>query len=348
MRIGTRGSRLALWQAHAVADALAAVGHGPCEIVTVTTSGDRLQKKPLSDEGGKRLFVKEIEDALLSGDVDVAVHSAKDMPADLPPGLVIGGVLEREDPRDALVLSRRLGAGDRRPGDERGDGASAPSDSEAWPFDRLRATLSVVEGWQALGVGPQRKERKVGTGSIRRIAQLRAAWPEARFEPTRGNVDTRLRKLDDGEFDALVLAAAGLRRLGFGDRISVLIPLSQCVPAPGQGTIAIEVRADDRRARGAVAALNHWATAIALEAERAVVDGIGGGCQLPLGAVAIVADGAVDLQAVVIAPDGSRTARARVHGTTSHPRDLGRRAADELAAAGAREILDGLGISGVG
>jgi hydroxymethylbilane synthase len=328
MRIGTRGSRLALWQAQAVANALAAGGHGPCEIVTLKTSGDRLQEKPLSEQGGKRLFVKEIEDALLSGDVDAAVHSAKDMPADLPRGLVIGGVLEREDPRDALVLPHRrdLGLGTKD--------ATATS----------RQDLQSASETESLVSSPQSLRGRIGTGSIRRIAQLRAAWTEARFEPTRGNVDTRLRKLDDGQFDALVLAAAGLKRLGFGDRISSLIPLSQCVPAPGQGTIAIEIRADDRRARAAVASLNHEATAIALEAERAVVDGIGGGCQLPLGAVAIVADGAVDLQTVVIAPDGSRIARARLQGAASHPRDLGRRAADELAAAGAREILDGLGI----
>ncbi|MGH9312416.1 MAG: hydroxymethylbilane synthase, partial [Vicinamibacterales bacterium] len=252
-----------------------------------------------------------------------------DMPADLPPGLAIGGVLAREDPRDAIVLSVRPGARDQGPGDRNGAGISAPSDSEAW---------------LALGVGPQRTERKIGTGSIRRVAQLRATRPDARFEPVRGNVDTRLRKLDEGQYDALVLAAAGLRRLGFGDRISALIPLDRCVPAPGQGTIAIEVRADDARARDAAAALNHAATAAALDAERAVVEEIGGGCQLPLGAVAIAADGALELHAVVIAPDGSRVARASVRGPALHPRDLGRRAVEELTAAGAREILDGLGI----
>ncbi|MGH9332012.1 MAG: hydroxymethylbilane synthase [Vicinamibacterales bacterium] len=373
MRIGTRGSRLALWQAQAVAEALTAAGHGPCEIVIFRTSGDRLQPRitadgresldiPLSAEGGKRLFVREIEEALLGRAVDIAVHSAKDMPADLPPGLAIGGVLPREDPRDAVVLPVRPEARDRRPGDRNGAAIGAASASEPWQAVGVGPHGKGIEdAWLTLGVppslgfgepgrsdsggrGPQRKERKVGTGSIRRVAQLRTTWPDARFEPVRGNVDTRLRKLDEGQYDALVLAAAGLRRLGFGDRISALIPLDRCVPAPGQGTIAIEVRADDARARDAAAALNHAATAAALDAERAVVEEIGGGCQLPLGAVAIAADGALELHAVVIAPDGSRVARASVRGPALHPRDLGRRAVEELTAAGAREILDGLGI----
>lgn len=331
MRIGTRGSRLALWQAQSVADALSMAGHGPCEIVIFRTSGDWLQERPLSEDGGKRLFVREIEEALLGGVVDVAVHSAKDLPADLPPGLAIGGVLPRADPRDALVLPARQEAKGQASATRSGAGINAPSNREAW---------------FALGVGPQREaqERKIGTGSIRRVAQLRATWPDARFEAIRGNVDTRLRKLDEGGYDALVLAAAGLQRLGFGERISALIPLDRCVPAPGQGTIAVEVRADDARARESAAILNDATTAAALDAERAVVEAIGGGCQLPLGAVAIVADGALELHAVVIAPDGSRAARAVVRGSAAHPGDLGRRAAEELAAAGAREILDGLGI----
>ncbi len=302
VKIGTRGSRLALWQAQTVAHALTTAGHGPCEIVIFRTSGDQLQDRPLSEEGGKRLFVREIEEALLGRAVDVAVHSAKDLPAELPAGLVIGGVLAREDPRDALVLAANSSVN-----------SSAPSG-------------------------------KIGTGSIRRVAQLRPAWPDARFEPVRGNVDTRLRKLDEGQFDALVLAAAGLRRLGFGDRISALIPLDRCVPAPGQGAIAIEVRADDSKTGQAVAAVSDADTAVALETERIVVDEIGGGCQVPLGAVATIADGTLELLAVVASPDGSRVARATVRGPASEFRALGRRAADELAAAGGREILDDLGI----
>ncbi len=335
MRIGTRGSRLALWQAQTVAHALTTAGHGPCEIVIFRTSGDQLQDRPLSEEGGKRLFVREIEEALLGRAVDVAVHSAKDLPAELPAGLTIGGVLPREDPRDAVIL----------PAFGPDAGNSAASESESWRAVGVGPHGKGKEdAWLALVVGPQRKANRIATGSIRRVAQLRPAWPDARFEPVRGNVDTRLRKLDEGHFDALVLAAAGLRRLGLGDRISALIPLDRCVPAPGQGAIAIEVRADDPKTAQAVAAVSHADTAVALEAERIVVDEIGGGCQVPLGAVATIADGTLELLGVVASPDGSRVARATVRGPASQFRALGRRAADELAAAGGREILDGLGI----
>lgn len=302
VRIGTRGSRLALWQAQTVAQALTTAGRGPCEIVMFRTRGDHQQDRSLSEDGGKGLFVREIEEALLGRAVDVAVHSAKDMPVDLPEGLAIGGVLAREDPRDAVVIA-----------------AGRPVDAGA-PAGRI------------------------GTGSIRRIAQLRAAWPGARFEPVRGNVDTRLRKLDEGEFDALVLAAAGLRRLGFGDRISAMLPFDLCVPAPGQGAIAIEVREEDSGTRDAVAAVSDETTALALDAERAVVDAIGGGCHVPLGAIATVVDGALELVAVVASPDGSRVARTTVRGLVSEGRSLGHRAAAELEAVGGREILDGLGI----
>ena len=187
LRIGTRGSALALWQARTVAALLEASG-SPAELVIIKTSGDRLQERPLSEIGGKRLFVKEIEDALLRGEVDLAVHSAKDMPAVLPEGLGVAATLPREDPRDALVLPTGIDGGD------------------------LRGALA------HLGETPI-----VGTGSVRRIAQLSALLPQATFAPIRGNVDTRLRKLDAGDFNALVLAAAGLKRLGFGARISALV-----------------------------------------------------------------------------------------------------------------------------
>jgi len=209
LRLGSRGSQLALFQARLVAQRLQAAAGTACEIVVIKTSGDRLQDAPLSEIGGKRLFVKEIEDALLTGDIDLAVHSSKDMPAVLPEGLEVGAVLEREDPRDALVLP-------------------------AMGSDPRTGT----------GVRP-----RIGTGSVRRIAQLQKRFPGAQFLNVRGNLDTRLKKLDAGEYDLLVLAAAGLRRLGFGARISVSVPLDECVPAPGQGIIAIEVRAGDRTTR---------------------------------------------------------------------------------------------------
>jgi hydroxymethylbilane synthase len=201
-RIGTRGSALALWQAKAVATHLEARGT-PTEIVVIKTGGDRLQEAPLSEAGGKRLFVKELEDALLSGDIDLAVHSAKDMSAVLPDGLTIAAVLPREDPRDALVLAR---------------------DTTVVNFEAALAHLGEMPS--------------IATGSIRRIAQLSVVLPQARFVPIRGNVDTRLRKLDRAEYQALVLAAAGLKRLGFDTRVSAAIPLDVCIPAPGQGIVA--------------------------------------------------------------------------------------------------------------
>ena len=219
-----------------------AAGGPATDVVVIKTSGDRLQEAPLSEIGGKRLFVKEIEDALLAGDIDLAVHSSKDMPAMLPDGLEVGAVLEREDPRDALVLAEH-----RDP--RRGEGPRGHDDPRQIA-DRL-------------GSGA-----RIGTGSVRRIAQLRALFPDAAFENVRGNLDTRLRKLDAGGYDLLVLAAAGLRRLGFSSRISATVPLEDCVPAPGQGIIAVEIRGNDDPTRRAVAAINDSEAFGALEAER--------------------------------------------------------------------------------
>ena len=223
LRLGTRGSQLALWQARTVAARIAGAGGPPCHIDVIKTSGDRLQEAPLSEVGGKRLFVKEIEDALLRRDVDLAVHSSKDMPSVLPAGLSIAAVLPREDPLDAVVLAVKA----------RGSGLEArevPADLRPQTSD-----LSLESLLSTLGQSP-----RIGTGSVRRIAQLIRLMPGARFEPIRGNLDTRLRKLDAGEYDALVLAAAGLRRLAFDARISMTLPSDACVPAPGQGIVAME------------------------------------------------------------------------------------------------------------
>src|SRR5918993_1660744 len=209
LKLGTRGSELALFQARTVAALLEQQTGAACEIVVIKTSGDRLAEATLAEIGGKRLFVKEIEDALLSGEVDLAVHSSKDMPAVLPDGLQLGAVLAREDARDAVVL----------PGDEGGP-------------------LSLNDVVARLGRAP-----RIGTSSVRRSAQLTRLFPGARFVAVRGNLDTRLRKLDArSDYDALVLAAAGLRRLERGGRISAYLPPDACVPAPGQGIIAVEVR----------------------------------------------------------------------------------------------------------
>jgi hydroxymethylbilane synthase len=307
LRIGTRGSRLALWQAEAVAAALA-VHNLPTEQVIIRTTGDKTQTQPASypELSGttKRQFVKELEDALLAGDIDIAVHSAKDLPVDLPDGLTLGGCLPREDPRDALVLP----------------GTARPT--------------SFQDSLSRIAPGAV-----VGTGSVRRSAQLIPLLPGVSFAPIRGNVDTRVRKLDAGEFDALVLACAGLRRLGLDERISIAIPIEQCVPAPGQGIVATEIRAGDDHARLAVATIADVSAAQSLEAERATVVALGGGCQLPLGALARHHDGALDMHAVVASADGSRIVRTRLTGAADAPDELGHRIADALAAQGARDIL---------
>lgn len=305
LRIGTRGSALALWQARTVAAVLLEKAGVTTELVVIRTAGDRLQEAPLSDAGGKRLFVKEIEDALLRGDVDLAVHSAKDMPALLPDGLSVGATLPREDPRDALVLA-----------------ADVPSGDLAAIGSRLG------------------EEPTIGTSSVRRAAQLAALFPGARFAPIRGNVDTRLRKLDGGGYDALVLASAGMRRLGFGARITAPLPVEDCVPAPGQGIVAIEIRSDDLAAWESLRAIHDTSAGESLEAERALVAALGGGCQLPLGGVAVHVDGGLDMLAVVATLDGRQALKRQRRGPSSDPAALGRRLADELARAGATAILD--------
>jgi len=315
LRLGSRGSPLALFQARLVAARIHSATGSAAEIIVIKTSGDRLQEAPLSDIGGKRLFVKEIEDALLSGDIDLAVHSSKDMPAVLPDGMVVGAVLEREDPRDALVASTKTHEGRNTKIHE---GHEDPR--------RLAAEL------------PRRV--RIGTGSVRRIAQLRALFPEASFENVRGNLDTRLRKLDEGQFDLLVLAAAGLRRLGFSQRISSTVPLEDCIPAPGQGIIAVEIRADDDATRRAITPINDGAAFAALDAERALVTALGGGCQMPIGGIAIPqGPDDLELQAVVASLDGSRALRYRKTGALANATALGRDVAEELLRRGAADIL---------
>jgi hydroxymethylbilane synthase len=318
LRLGTRGSQLALWQANAVKSRIAETGGPACRIVIIKTSGDRLQQAPLSEIGGKRLFVKEIEDALLAAEIDLAVHSSKDMPAVLPEGLTIAGVLPREDPRDAVVLPARGGSGSR---------------SDPPPL------ISTVEDVIAtLGQSPS-----IGTGSVRRIAQLKRLLPGAHFTPIRGNLDTRLRKLDEGGHHALVLAAAGLKRLGFGSRISLLVPSAACVPAPGQGIVAIEMRDGDDDVRRAVGAIDDAGAAAALAAERSLVEALGGGCQTPIGALATADGAALELTAIVVSLDGSRAIHESGRGPSTDPRALGIAVAKKLLARGAREILDEAG-----
>ena len=309
LKLGTRGSQLALFQAHAVAGLLREREGIECEIVVIKTSGDRLSEATLAQIGGKRLFVKEIEDALLDGTIDLAVHSSKDMPALLPPGLVIGAVLPREDARDAVVLPAVLPDG----GGE---------------------FLELDDVVRRLGRAP-----RIGTSSVRRIAQLTRMFPGARFLPIRGNLDTRLRKLDSGEFDAIVLAAAGLRRLKYEARISAALPADTCVPAPGQGIIAVEIRCDDERVRECVARITDPSSAAALAAERALVTRLGGGCQMPIGAFASEIGSDLRMIAIVVSVDGSRAARVEARGPIADAERVGVEAAEQLLARGAADIL---------
>jgi hydroxymethylbilane synthase len=307
VKLGTRGSQLALFQANAAAALLRERAGLECEIVVIRTSGDRLAEATLAEIGGKRLFVKEIEDALLAGEIDLAVHSSKDMPAMLPGGLAIGAVLPREDARDAVVLP----AGGAR--------------DVSLSLEALVAGLS--------------QGARIGTSSVRRTAQLARLLPHARFQPVRGNLDTRLRKLDAGDYDALVLASAGLIRLAHRARISAPLPIQACVPAPGQGIIAIEVRAGDDRVAQAMAAIDDPRSRAALDAEREVVIRLGGGCQMPIGAYAQVTGGELRMTAVVLSLDGTRAVRAESHGPIGEPRSVGNAAAEHLLEQGAEEML---------
>ncbi|HEX2234569.1 MAG TPA: hydroxymethylbilane synthase [Thermoleophilaceae bacterium] len=284
LRIGTRGSALALAQARWVADRLG----GDADLVPITTSGDR------GRGGDKARFVKEIEEALLAGEVDLAVHSAKDVPAELPEGLSIVGVPERADPRDALCGSESL--------DELAEGAV------------------------------------VGTSSLRRRAQLLALRPDLEVRDLRGNVDTRLRKLAEGEYDALVLALAGLERLG---RSGEGIPLDELVPDAGQGCLALEARSDDERAAEAAAGVTDASALTCLTAERTLVAGLDASCHTPMGANArLQGEAELRLTAFVGMPDGSHWIRDSVEAEAGDPADLGSEVAERLVAAGAAELLE--------
>jgi hydroxymethylbilane synthase len=289
--IGSRGSQLALWQANHISACLRALG-AETRLEIIKTTGDKITDVPLAQVGGKGLFTKEIEEALLAGTIDLAVHSLKDMPTALPQGLTLSAIPEREDPRDAWI---------------------------GRPMAELPAG------------------GKVGTSSLRRAAQLHALGQGFVIENLRGNVDTRLRKLDEGQYDAIVLAAAGLRRLGWADRIGELIDPEIMCPAVGQGALAIETRNDGGPAQEIARKLNHAATNAAVTAERALLARLEGGCQVPIGAHATVEGSMIHLRAIVASPDGSRMVRDRASGTD--PVALGRELGERLLAAGAREIL---------
>jgi len=300
--IGSRGSRLALWQAEQAKDRLLALNPDfEIQIDVIKTTGD-VKPDPLSVIGGKGVFTKELEEALLDKRIDIAVHSLKDLPTIIPERLSISAICEREDPRDALVLR---------------DGSHAAS---------LR-DLS--------------EKSVVGTSSQRRLAQLKALRSDLVIKDLRGNVDTRVRKLDEGQYDALILASAGLIRLGLRDRISAAISPSEILPAVGQGAIGIEVRADDHVALEATSKLNHHETELACRAERAFLRSLGGGCQFPIAAHAIVDGEMLKLEGLVAKPDGSAILRDQLSRTTAEADLLGSELAERLLSCGAGELLNG-------
>lgn len=301
LRIATRKSPLALWQAEHVRDRLIAAHPGlTVELVRMVTQGDKILDSPLARIGGKGLFVKELEQGMLEGRADIAVHSMKDVPVEFPAGLHLPVVLEREDPRDAFVSN-------------------------------------TAASFRAL---PQRA--RVGTSSLRRQCQLHALRPDINIVDLRGNVGTRLARLDAGDYDAIVLAAAGLKRLGLAQRITELLDLDTSLPAIGQGIVGIECRSDDARVNALIAALADRDAQTCITAERAFNRRLGGGCQVPIAGHATLAGGTLTLHGLVGEPDGSRVIRGEIAGAAAHGEALGTQLADQLLARGAGAILERL------
>ena len=298
IRIATRKSPLALWQAEHVRAALMSAHRGlQVEILGMTTRGDKILDTPLAKIGGKGLFVKELEISMLEGTADIAVHSMKDVPVEFPDGLGLSVILEREDPRDAFISNT---------------------------YDSME---DLPQG------------AKLGTASLRRQCQISAYRPDLEILPLRGNVNTRLAKLDSGEYDAIILAAAGLKRLGFDERIRTALSPQQSLPAIGQGAIGIECRSDDERVHVLLAPLHHEQTAICVAAERAMNERLNGGCQVPIAGHAILDGDKLTMSGLVGEPDGSRILREQISGKVEDAVTIGVKIAESLLEQGANEIL---------
>jgi len=299
IRIGTRGSMLALQQSGMIKDTLENLWPEiSVELQVIKTTGDKITDVPLAKVGGKGLFVKEIEDALLDGSVDLAVHSMKDVPAVLPEGLQIGAVPEREDPRDVLIMR------------------------------------------QGKDIADLPKGAIIGTSSLRRAAQILKLRPDFEIRMLRGNLETRIRKLHEGQYDAIILAAAGLRRMGWNDKISAFLDPAQFVPAIGQGALGIESRVGDERIARILEPLNHPQTAFAVQAERSLLKELEGGCQVPIGGHARLSGDSVELVGIVASLDGTEVFRSHQCAGVNDAVELGKRVAAELLRSGAKRILD--------
>jgi hydroxymethylbilane synthase len=301
LRIATRSSPLALWQAEEVARRLKPIYPDlKVSLVQMKTRGDKLLDAPLAKVGGKGLFVKELEVGILEGRADIAVHSMKDVPIEFPEGLELALIMQREDPRDAFVSNQ---------------------------YDSLDSMPSGT---------------LVGTSSLRRQTQIRERYPHLRIDWLRGNVNTRLRKLDDGEYNAIILACAGLIRLGFEHRITRSLEPEECLPAIGQGAVGIEVRSDDIAVKELLAPLGHAETSTRIAAERALNEALNGGCQVPIAGYAVLDDGQIFLRGLVGEPDGSRILRAEASGKAEDAVSIGRQLAEDLLSQGADQILSQL------
>ena len=302
IRVGSRGSRLALLQAEHIVRQLKRSHPGlEFAISKIRTTGDRARKAPLAQIGGQGVFTKELEEALLAGDIDLAVHSLKDVPTELSPQFRLAAVGMRADPRDVLI-------------------------------SRSGARLAGLP-----------KEASVGTGSLRRAIQLRALRPDIRICPLRGNIDTRLGKVERGELDGVVLAAAALLRLGWEEKIAEYLPIEHCLPAVGQGALAVEVRGEDAKMCELVAVLDHGPTRQSVAAERAFLQGLGGGCQAPIAALGVVADGSLKLEGMVSNTDGSKILWASQEGSPGAAEQVGRMLAHNFLEMGAGELIAGAG-----
>ncbi len=302
LRVGSRGSQLALWQANHISALLRGRGH-EIEIEIIHTTGDKITDVPLAQVGakgglGKGIFTKEIEEALAAGRVDLAVHSLKDLPTELPPGFEIAAITERQDPRDAFC-------------------------------SRLYSKIEDLP-----------RSARVGTSSLRRQAQLKAIRTDLDIHPLRGNVDTRLRKLEEGEYDAIILASAGLKRLGKTELVKQIIPAEIMCPAAGQGALGIEIREGDSVTRQYLEFLNDAAARAATTCERVLLNRLGGGCQVPIGAFAEMRNGKLHLEAIVADPDGSKLLRESRDGSLNDPEQLGNAVGETMLSRGGAEILE--------
>lgn len=304
LTIGSRGSKLALWQANWVKDTLTSLHDGlEVRIEIIKTSGDMMRDVPLAAIGGKGVFTKEIEEALLDERIDLAVHSLKDLPTILPAGLQLSAISEREDARDALILGAR--------------NESPNASLESLP-----------------------RGARVGTSSLRRIAQLKFMRADVQIKDLRGNVDTRLRKLDEGHYDAIILASAGLKRLGFGHRINQAIPAGTILPAVGQGALAIETRSSDAETIRLIAPLNHEPTRLACTAERSLLRALGGGCQTPIAAHAVIHEDRIRLDGLVASVTGALIIREGLEAGAQDAESAGQSLAARLLELGADSLLD--------